>query len=96
MYGFLLSALLIAVSTVASAGHVNGYIRSNGTYVQGYERSSPNTTRSDNYGYSYGKSYSNPYTRDRDQDGTPNRYDKDDNNNSVSDDNDRCQYCLRP
>ena len=43
----------------AFAGHVNGYVRSNGTYVQGYERSDPNSTVRDNYDY---KGNTNPYT----------------------------------
>ena len=43
----------------AFAGHVNGYVRSDGTYVQGYERSNPNSTVRDNYDY---KGNTNPYT----------------------------------
>jgi uncharacterized protein YceK len=30
--------------------YVNGYYRSNGTYVNGHYRTSPNSTRTDNYG----------------------------------------------
>lgn len=39
--------------------YVNGYTRSNGTYVQGHYRSAPDNTRDNNYG-TYGNS--NPYT----------------------------------
>ncbi len=60
MHNILLSMLLIAVAAPALADqHVNGYTRSNGTYVNGYERSSPNSTRLDNYST---KGNTNPYT----------------------------------
>lgn len=36
------------------AGYVNGYFKSNGTYVPGYYRSSPNTYKYDNYSYKAG------------------------------------------
>jgi len=39
--------------------HVNGYYRSNGTYVAPHYRTSPNSTRYDNY--SHHGNY-NPYT----------------------------------
>lgn len=39
--------------------HVSGYERANGTYVQPYERTTPNSTRSDNYST---KGNVNPYT----------------------------------
>ena len=35
----------------AEAVHVNGYLRSNGTYVQGYERTAPDGNPYNNYGY---------------------------------------------
>ena len=47
------------VSHADAATRVKGYYRSNGTYVQPYYRSSPNSTRYDNYSY-YGNY--NPYT----------------------------------
>ncbi len=60
MKKLLLAALAVALMcSVAFAEHVNGYTRSNGNYVQGYERSSPNSTVQDNYSY---KGNSNPYT----------------------------------
>ncbi len=55
----------ILVLFVASAGadqYVNGYTKSNGTYVEGYNRSSPNSTKVDNYS---SKGNSNPYTGER-------------------------------
>lgn len=39
--------------------HVNGYYKSNGTYVDSYMKSSPNNTKSDNFS-TYGNV--NPYT----------------------------------
>lgn len=41
---------MIAVSSSASAESVRGYTRSDGTYVQGYQRSSGDEYRSNNYG----------------------------------------------
>lgn len=43
----------------ADATYVRGYYRSNGTYVQPYHRTSPNSTYRDNYSY---KGNYNPYT----------------------------------
>jgi len=60
MKKLLLAVLAVALMcSVAFAEHVNGYMRKNGTYVQGYERSSPNSTVRDNYDY---KGNANPYT----------------------------------
>ena len=42
--------------------YVNGYTRSNVTYVPGHYRSSPNSTQRDNYS-TYGNT--NPYTGQR-------------------------------
>ena len=39
--------------------YVNGYYKKDGTYVQGYTRSSPNTTNRDNYST---QGNNNPYT----------------------------------
>lgn len=43
----------------ANAARTNGYYRSNGTYVQPYYRTSPNSSRFDNYST---KGNYNPYT----------------------------------
>jgi len=53
---FLLVAF--AVGTI-QAEWVNGYTKSNGTYVDGYNRSDSNDTVRDNYSY---KGNANPYT----------------------------------
>lgn len=55
-----LLAILAAFSTTVTADqYVNGYTRSDGTYVQGYYRSSPNSVKYDNYS---SQGNSNPYT----------------------------------
>jgi hypothetical protein len=60
MKKLLLAVLAVALmATLAFAGQVRGYTRSNGTYVNSYQRSSPNSTVQDNYSY---KGNSNPYT----------------------------------
>mgnify|MGYP000694566989 CR=1 FL=1 len=56
---FAISLALVLFSSPALAVHVNGYTRSNGTYVQPHERSAPNGTVTDNYSYT---GNTNPYT----------------------------------
>lgn len=46
----LLTATMLLATSHAFADSVRGYTKKDGTYVQGYERSSPNTYRYDNYG----------------------------------------------
>lgn len=54
---------VLAASPLASADtFVNGYTRSDGTYVQPHYRSSPNNTRIDNYST---RGNANPYTGKR-------------------------------
>jgi hypothetical protein len=54
---------LILLTVLADADqYVNGYTKNNGTYVEGYNRSSPNSTRIDNYS---SKGNSNPYTGEK-------------------------------
>ena len=59
----LIFTIVILMFTIISFGqtstYVNGYNRSNGTYVQGYYRTTPNSTRNDNYS-TVGNT--NPYT----------------------------------
>ena len=43
---------MLLASTAWAQVHVNGYTRSNGTYVQPHERNAPNGTVTDNYSYS--------------------------------------------
>lgn len=59
MNKFILIAGLSLLSSAAFAEHVNGYYRSNGTYVNSYERSDRNNTVTDNYSF---KGNTNPYT----------------------------------
>lgn len=54
----LLAAAFVAPSLSAQV-YVNGYTRSDGTYVAGHYRSSPNSTTSDNYST---RGNVNPYT----------------------------------
>lgn len=57
---YLLLALLTVAATAWAADRaVNGYTRSNGTYVQPYERTAPDNTRSNNYST---QGNINPYT----------------------------------
>lgn len=63
MKSLVFLALAATVSAPAFADqHVNGYTRSNGTYVAPHERSSPNNVQYDNYST---KGNSNPYTGER-------------------------------
>ena len=43
--------LFLTFAYSVSAGWVNGYYRSNGTYVQGYWRTEPNYYKYDNYSF---------------------------------------------
>lgn len=66
----ILAALGFAlmVASVHADEYVNGYTRSNGTYVEPHYRSSPNNTAYDNWST---KGNTNPYTG---QEGTRNPY----------------------
>ncbi|MFY9287912.1 MAG: hypothetical protein WAO98_05365 [Alphaproteobacteria bacterium] len=56
----VIAVLMISLLTTAAfADHVNGYTRSNGTYVQPYERSHSDNTVTNNYSY---QGNTNPYT----------------------------------
>jgi hypothetical protein len=55
---FLVLSLLFSFTAVADT-YVNGYCRKDGTCVQGYYRSSPNSTTTDNYS---SQGNTNPYT----------------------------------
>ena len=53
-------ALIVALTAPTFAQvHVDGYYRSNGTYVQPHTRSSPNSSYNDNWSV---KGNTNPYT----------------------------------
>lgn len=93
---FLLAATFLTFPVFAGDVYVNGYTRSNGTYVQPHYRSAPDGNLSNNYGPSQTNSQLlNPRTRDYDRDGTPNYQDQDDDNDWISDDTDSNQYGTR-
>lgn len=58
----ILIGALISISTFSGLladTYVNGYTKSNGTYVKGHYRSSPNSSKNDNWST---KGNTNPYT----------------------------------
>lgn len=55
-------AASLTVTAALADEYVNGYMRSNGTYVAPHYRSSPNSTTQDNYST---KGNINPYTGER-------------------------------
>lgn len=95
---FVVFVLLVFVAATSFAQtQVRGYYKKNGTYVAPHTRSSPNSTKSDNYGRqdrssnsgSYGGyGYQPAYSRDADKDGISNQNDYDDDNDGLSDDYD--------
>ncbi len=94
MKAVLITMSIVLISTsVFSKERVSGYIRADGTRVSSYERSSRDSTRSNNYGRPSSRKNRQevdyPKTRDQDRDGIPNIRDLDDNNNGISDDNER-------
>ena len=52
-------AVFLSLSSFAFADQVLGYVKKDGTVVQGYERSKANDTRNDNYST---RGNTNPYT----------------------------------
>jgi hypothetical protein len=91
---FLVAFLLIVPHlAVAKDVHVKGYYRKDGTYVRPHIRSSPDSSRSNNYGPSRSSDQlMNPRQRDWDRDGAPNYLDKDDDNDGIRDNYDKQQY----
>ena len=59
MKTILASLAIVLCASAAHADTVNGYMRKDGTYVQPYQRSSPNSTTLDNYST---RGNVNPYT----------------------------------
>lgn len=53
------SAQYYGTGSNSSSSRTSGHFRSNGTYVESYQRTNPNSTRSDNYG---ARGNYNPYT----------------------------------
>jgi len=79
---FLLAALMFFITVAEAQVRVPGYFRKDGTYVPPHQRSLPNDTIKDNYGYpgnlnpNTGRiTPGDPYRRDRDQDGIPDALD---------------------
>lgn len=86
-------ALFMCSPVLAGSTWVDGYTRSDGTYVRGHYRSTPDSIKSNNFGRSQ-NSYqrTNPYARDYDNDGIPNMYDYDSDNDGVMDNYDSNPY----
>lgn len=88
---FTIASVLVGGLSYARDVQVDGYYRRDGSYVQPYTRSAPDSSRANNYGSApsnsgWGSGYSSPYTRDTDRDGISNQYDYDDDNYGVGDD----------
>ncbi|MDN5849123.1 MAG: hypothetical protein L0H63_05720 [Nitrococcus sp.] len=84
--------IAIGVSSTALAGDVfvNGYLRSDGTYVRPHVKSSPDNRISNNYGPSQsGFELMRPYARDYDSDRLSNVLDVDSDNDGLGDGFDR-------
>jgi hypothetical protein len=81
---FLL-VLFFSLAISARDTQVQGYTRSDGTYVAPHMRSAPDSTRANNYGPSTPSS-SGLYDRDQDNDKLYNQYDSDDDNDGIHDD----------
>lgn len=78
-----------ASPTFAGDVYVDGYYRSDGTYVRPHVRSSPDGITSNNYGPSTSSSQLlNPRRRDYDGDGTSNYLDMNSDNDSLLDNSD--------
>lgn len=85
--------VLLSVGSVwAQNVLVDGYYRSDGTYVQGHYRSAPDGNKWNNLGPAKKGQGWNTYGRDRDGDGVWNQYDMDDDNDGLFDDYDDNQY----
>lgn len=93
-----LSVLVLAfiaqtTAAVAQDVYVDGYIRSDGTYVRPHVRSAPDASQWNNYGPSQNsQQLLNPNARDYDSDGLSNRYDYNDDGDGFLDDYDANPY----
>ena len=58
----MIATIIASATPVLADTWVNGYFRSDGSYVQGHYRSSPNSYKSDNYS-TWGNT--NPYTGEK-------------------------------
>lgn len=90
---FIVFFLIINVLLISESIWIKGYYKSDGTYVSGHYRSSPDKFKWNNYGPSQSSSeLINYYERDYDSDGQPNTFDLDDDNDFIFDDLDSNQY----
>lgn len=88
------------VSAESDRVYVKGYYRKDGTYVRPHYRSSPDSTKSNNYGKASnsqrqewsGLSELPSYKNDYDGDGITNKNDSDDDNDGIGDDYDSNQW----
>lgn len=86
-------ALMVSPFTMAQDVSVDGYYRSDGTYVRPHTRSAPDSSISNNYGPSQNTyQLTNPRSRDYDNDGRPNYKDYDSDNDGFGDDYDNNPY----
>lgn len=84
---------LMVTQAVAEDVYVEGYHRSDGTYVRPHVRSSPDSSISNNYGPSQNSSeLMNPRSRDYDNDGLSNYQDFDSDNDGFGDETDSNPY----
>jgi hypothetical protein len=85
-----IALLTVLLSTSANARdvYVKGHPTKNG-YTPSHVRSSPDKEKWNNYGSSNGDGTKSKELRDADKDGIPNYRDHDDNNNGISDDNEK-------
>ena len=91
-----LSLILISFlsfNTLARDVYVDGYIRSDGTYVSPHVRSAPDSSKWNNYGRpsteDRQEQQADIFQRDYDNDGMFNQYDYDDDNDGTLDDYER-------
>jgi hypothetical protein len=90
---FCISIILFSTVVLAKDVHVKGYYRKDGTYVRPHIRSSPDSSKANNYGPSQSSDeLMNPRTRDYDHDGIPNYLDSDSDNDGIHDDADSNPY----
>ncbi len=92
---YLFGLLLFGSASAITGGdvYVDGYYRSDGTYVRPYIRSTPDSSIDNNYGPSQSDSeLMNRYSRDYDRDGTANTYDYDSDNDGSGDEYDYNPY----
>jgi hypothetical protein len=85
----ILMTLFFSICASASDVYVQGYQRSDGTYVQPHTRSAPDSYKWNNYGRPSSQDVQmqqETYERDQDHDNIYNQYDMDDDNDGINDD----------